>query len=275
MTDEHTKDPLVEFCRAREAALREERVTREERLEASDAQRTLGNLLRDAMHEQGHTCLTIPTSGQQGVCYARILPPSTRSKPIRTVEDALALVDDVARHVESVSAELLPDAIVRLVRERARIPPLPDAPPRLAVNSRPPKQVNELAETDVSTRTSDLLRQYSDARIEVHAQRAKIAPFRSARQKAERALLPVLHEDACVKVEDRGKERTLRVVKSTRRRGLGMRMLLSLVRESAFEASKSRHTLDATLRNTLESKLRETNRDVECVKVLRSAPATN
>ena len=113
------QEAIVEFCSARERYLSAQRSTKEERAEQADAHRTIGGLLKESMTRHEVPCVAVP--GANGtVSYVRASLCAGRSKRLRCDEDVLALLSDVASHVTDVSAEDLPEAIVRLVRMRAR-----------------------------------------------------------------------------------------------------------------------------------------------------------
>lgn len=262
MGDEGTS--IVDYCRAREALRRAQVSTRDARAEQVDAERTLGGLLTESMRRHDVECLALPHGG-----YARLVQPARRAPPLKTEDEALALVDDVARHVTEVPAEGLPAAVVKLVQRRARergggdgAAPPPPPPPRVRVVQKMPQRrgsadgapprVTEPAMAPTETRV--LTEQFSEACRERRAAREELQPLRAEQRRTEEALLPALTAPATVRMETpTGAARVLHVVRcaappSRRTTGYGIRRVSALVRRAAADASKERHTFDEVLR---------------------------
>tara|TARA_B110000046_G_scaffold155871_1_gene166397 strand:- start:699 stop:1541 length:843 start_codon:yes stop_codon:yes gene_type:complete len=260
-------EALVAYCEARDAVQRHERATREARTEQVDAERTLGGLLSESMARHAVAC--VPAGEGR---YVRLAPAARRAMAVKTEEDALSLVEDVARHVRDVPAEELPAAVVALVRERARARGPPPGPPRVRVLSKLPVRLPApppLAPAE----TQRLLAPYLEARRERAEARAALAPLRAARKRTEAALLPQLHGVATVRMAapapasdgaaQAAAARTLRVEVAPPRAArssssaLGVRALLELVRAATEEAAADRVGFDAALRAAVARRLRE------------------
>lgn len=277
---------LAAFCRARERYLAAQRTTKDARAEQADAQRTLGALLRDSMAEHDVGCIAVPgASAGEPTRYVRVLRPSGASRrvvrPLKTVEDVLSLVEDVSRHMVSVSAEQLPDAIASLVLSRARQPPPVvgevSPPPPASASLRfvkRPRTDEKVVPLEVAPReTRHLTQQYAKACEERSETRARMKPLREALRSAEKALVDdrpapspssssqndppppsalvhVQHPD--------GRSLALRVTreeKAVKPRGaFGIRVVCNLVREAVRRTPRG-DLFDARLREALRSLL--------------------
>ena len=159
-----------------------QRASKDTRAEQADAQRTIGALLRDSMAHEGVVCIAVPGDAPGAPTrYVRALRPSSSApgarrcvvRSLKTVEDVLALVEDVGRHMVSVSAEQLPDAVAKLVLARAREPvagvaataAAPTAPPVASLRFvKRPRSDERVVPLDVAPReTRHLTQQYAKA----------------------------------------------------------------------------------------------------------------
>ena len=116
---------MVAYCRARERLRARERETRDERAEQNDAQRTIGGLLGESMARHNVECVALPPSitAEGGVGYVQLVRPGRRACAVRSVEDALSLLDGgVATCLPDVPREALPAAVARLVLTRRTRP---------------------------------------------------------------------------------------------------------------------------------------------------------
>lgn len=246
--------PILAFCEAREAVRVAEAATKELRAEQNDAVRTVGSLLSESMTRHEVKCVGTD-SGR-----VRLVQSARRSMPIKTEEDALSLVDDVARHLTHVPAEALPVEVSKLVHERAKERGPPPGPPRVALvkNSSTGKNVTDVALAP--RETQQLVSQYVGAHAERAQGAAQLAPLRKAKRDAERTLAPLLASQgpAIVQVLRSGNPRNVRLetstttAASTTTQRLGIRMLLPLVRLAAVEAAKTREVFDAELKAHLK-----------------------
>lgn len=255
---------VVAFCHAREALQRAQRMARDGMVERREAAKAVGSMLRESMERHGVPCLPAPAAPDGGARYVRLVPGAKRACPLRTDEDALALVEDVARHVEHVPAEELPTAVAALVRARARERGPPPGPPRVVLGktaARTPKTAPPLPAVPPAE-----TQRLADEFVQAQAERAEAAaPVQAARAEyraAERALLPALSEPATVRVQrPGGAAQTLSVRRldpPARPARLGVRMLLPLVREAAARAAKHRGPgFDGALRESLAELLAE------------------
>jgi hypothetical protein len=244
---------LLAYCQAREALKRAEAASKEARAAHTEAVKTVGSMLLESM--QAHEVADVTTRAGR----VRLVAGARRSKTIASDEDALALVADVARHVEHVPNEKLPHAVAKLVHARALGPP---GPPRVSV-------ARTLRRTESTTKapllvprgTEELAAQYLDAHAERSRDRTALAPLRQAKRDAEKALLPVLTAPAHVRVGEGDKAPTLRIeAKATTHATpsrLGIRVLLPLVRTATEEAARDRAHLDDRLRYHLARRLSE------------------
>ena len=259
------------FCHARDALRRAQHSAKDELSERREAAKALGGMLRESMEKHGVPCMPVPVAQDGAAQYVRLVPGVRRSCSLRTDEDALALVEDVARHVEHVPAEELPGAVAALVRARARERGPPPGPPRVVLAkhaARVPKSKEDAfaaSDTPIPAVLPAETQRLAGEFVQAQKERAAVAaPVRAARveyKAAEQALLPALSAPATVRVQRPGQAaaQTLsvrRVDPPARPARLGVRMLLPLVREAAAQAAKHRGAgFDTALRETLASLL--------------------
>lgn len=257
---------VLAFCEAREALKRAERESREERAVHAATVKAIAPMLLESM--QTHD-VTAVVSGERRV---RCTPGARRSKTLTSEEDALALVEDVARHVEDVPLEKLPAAVAKLVHARALGPP---GPPRVTLVKA--TAAPTAAAAVVPRSTQDLAAQYVHACADRTRDRQKLAPLRAAKRDAEKTLLPLLTQPVLVRVGQGPKAGTLRLEArapspaAATGQKLGIRTLLPLVRKATEEAARDRAHLDDRLRVILarELKVFRQSANESCVRSVR------
>ena len=200
-------EAILEFCKAREALRMADRETRSDRAEQNDAERTIGGLLCESMMRHDVSYLTVPSTAHAPERYARVRQPPRRACRIKTVEDAVSLVTDVARHVSDIPAEDLPNAVSKLVQERARDRGPPPGPPRVTIVTRPPAKKRPKSDAeDVRTpytgtaETQRLFQQYVGAHQERQETRGRMRILREDVKAAETRLLPTLSNPVTVQM---------------------------------------------------------------------------
>lgn len=177
---------MIEYCRNREAYLKMQRDTVNERTENADAYRTIGGLLTRSMQSQGLNCIRIVRSGQPPE-YVRLTPERRRSKQIKCVDDILALMANVSREVTDVTHEDLPVAVSRLFSERARQAGTV-TPRRIQITGRVGIREQITEHTDVRREVEDLTRQIQDVHTDRKAIRDRMKPIREQMKKSEEAI---------------------------------------------------------------------------------------
>ena len=267
---------LLAYCTARERLRRAEAASKDDRAEQLDAERTLRGLLTDSMQRHAVSCMTVPGPGDGSARYVRLAPPTRRSCKLTCVDDALSLVDGVARQLTEVALQDLPKATVALVRDRARERGPPPGPPRLTLVSRASTASSRgttSATVDLvhaPSETRNLVTQYLEARVERDAGRAALKPLRAQRKQAEEALLPMLQEPATVRMARGDKECTMRIERVAPpeeptggdegthpdRRPLGIRAVLGFVRDA------SEHAIATAERGRFEAVLKDRFREL-------------
>ena len=180
------QDLVVELCRARETHLAAQGETSAARTELADTCRSVGSLLVDSMQRTEQRCVRY-TRDDGTVCYARLVPGARRSVALRSADDVVSLLDDVAASVTHVSREDLPAAIARLVETRARSRGAP-APARVRIVPRVGvrEQITEHAQAPREVQT--LVTQMSDAHAERAQIRETLKPLRARVREAETRL---------------------------------------------------------------------------------------
>lgn len=268
-------ETAVAFCQARERYRVAQRATKEARAEQADATRTLGTLLTESLarHAPAVGGATIAASAPDGsVRYLRLSQPAAKAVRLRSVADAVGLLNDVARHVADVATESLPDAVAKLVQARARQPPPPDATPRLHVARRPPKRGRILEAALVPREARTLSESFAAAHAERDATRTQLRPLHAALRAAESAAehafasspaadAPAMASTPVVEVRAQradGKVQTLALTWRTAPapRRLGIRAVCACVREQVQLIARDEHfdcNLQAAVRAALEA----------------------
>ena len=271
---------LIEFCRARERLREAEQELRDERAEQNDAQRTLGNLLRDSMQKSEAACVELPSDGARK--FVRLVS-TKRCPPLKSDEEVLGLVDDVARHMTDVPREGMPDAVVGLVKARLRKrgeDAAPAKPPRVTITSQPPRRGTPILAP--AGEIGRLSKQFSQAVEERQKTQSTLKPLREAVREAEQSLLPRMPaEGASLHMQRReggGPPVTLKVERrevgsgrkadplaaaaasggaTPNKARLGAREVTGMVREAVVEWSGDRESLDVEIRAHMTRQLRE------------------
>lgn len=191
---EDPNEAVLEFCRTRDQLARRERETREIRTERNDAQRTLGNMVRDSM--QTNDISSVSLDDGRRVC---LLPGVRRSAPPATLEDALSIVRDLGSDVVGTnSASKLLQAVLRVARERLKERGPPQGPPRLLFKST--SASGGSAADSTPDETKRLLVQYVQAHQDCRESREALAPLRAAKRRASEALVPLLEQPVTVRM---------------------------------------------------------------------------
>lgn len=260
-------EAVLQFCKAKTELLRMERATRDDRTEQNDATRTLGGLLSESMQRHEVRCVALPPAGPgQPMRYVKVTPAPQRACAVKTDEDGLALLTDLAAHLRDVPAEALAPAVVKLVRARAKERGPPRGPPRVSVVAKAPaKGVAELPHAPAETRR--LATDFAQAHAERQQTREALKPLRAAVKASQAVLVDRLDAPATVRMDDGkadGATRTLCVQRveppsrSHKPPVLCLRSFLDLVREAAQRASEQRRDrFEANLRTHVVELLAE------------------
>ena len=217
------EEDILRFCQTREAIKDSMKGTREERQERFDAQKTTGNLLTDSMarHRVQHV--------RVGDRYVRCLPPSPRTPPIPSKEEALTLVGNL--QVEGVSISDLPKHVISIVaarvKARSRVPDT--AKPKLRIVASLPRRasaplsvlplsVDPLSVDPLSSASADpppevvrLATTYVEACDERKEQSRSLAPMRSDKKDLESGLKDQLAQPVVVQMSRGGRNVRLRI----------------------------------------------------------------
>lgn len=240
-------EAVVAFCEARRVVQAAERASKDERAEQNDATRTLGGLLGESMQRHEVQCVAVPTPTGE-VRYVKVATAARRSCPVKTDEDALSLIEDVASHLRDVPAEGLPNAVIKLVRQRARDRGPPPPPPRATVVTRPLKRhTTDLAGSPNETKR--LMEDFVQAHHDRQTTRDTLKPLRERFRAARASLVNTLEAPVTVRmdanVSNARVTRTLcveRVPSSAKPRPptLGLRTFLDVLHTAAQAASEER-----------------------------------
>lgn len=240
---------IADYCRSREALLRALRHTKRERAEVADEERTRRRLLTEQMRGQSIRCVRVEGG------YVRLMPPPARTVRLRSVEDAVSLLEGIEEHVGGG-----PDAIAAYVRERARVPNV-EAPPRVGFTKTMPRTVTDASSMPTFAEADA----YASAREEARRLRMRLRPLRDDLREASRALTPVIPEHgAIVRIEGPGVQRSVRVDSRTVEKPFKVRTVVDIVRKSAaallLEGRTTPSDLGAALRVEVERELRSVPR---------------
>jgi hypothetical protein len=247
---------VTDFCQARERLRRAEAETREQRAEQNDAQRTLSGLLGESMARHDVKCIPLQ-DGQ----YVTLPPPRRRACSVKTLEDVLPLLENLAHALPEVAEEELPAAVARLVMERARDRGTLSTP-RPRVQLRPPTKHLAMTHTlPVETRT--LSQQFAGSVHECRETRRQLKPLRDAVRDCEKKAVTQMEPAAqssssssTVQVHMQrprdGKHQVLHISRVERKRstGFGVRRVCSTVRDATahlLRQGKGRECLNTDL----------------------------
>ena len=262
------------FVTAAAAARDAAKKVREVQSEQIDAEKTFSRLLCESMQERGLTRLPGGTAH-----HVRLLPPSRRSCLPPTQEGLLALLEGISVETRDIPREQLKQAIVRIVRGRALVPPSADARPRLSVVRRPISEQATAPAPAIDDATGTLLARYMEARGERTATRDSLAPLRKQARHARAALELTLTKEcstATVVATDSGvRLRWEPVPPAMAPKKLGVRQFIRIVREVVDEivadASIDRgNVFDSELRRRVVVRIDATLRSTECRMRLRT-----
>jgi hypothetical protein len=285
---------VLEFCKTREAVLEMTRNTSTERAELREAHKTLTEHLRTSMQANEVDCVRVASSNAPPV-YLKLTKETRRAAPMRTVEEALELVHDVACHVTHVATEDLPDAIARLVEARARergtvVPPRLQIVPRVGVRQK------IVEHTYAGDKIATLAAQMEESHVARHAMQERVRPLRKTMKRMEQSL--VAQTDAPVPVDGivvamthapvkdvdaPPKQRTVRVfaetVRKRARTSLGIRHVCECVRSATAKVVGRGDSFDAQLQTHVKEALSPPSDDaqeetVTRIKVRRQALVT-
>lgn len=177
---------VIEFCKCREHLNRVQRETQDVRVETADAIRTLSGLLVDTMERTNTSCIRVPRT-QASALYVRRIPPQMRAKQLRTMDDVVAILADISRDVVEVPWEDVPDAIVKIVRQRVREQGTQkQATIRVVERVGPRENITEMDHAGREAQT--LTRQFVESYVERQTVRAQIKPLKDAFRRAEKTL---------------------------------------------------------------------------------------
>lgn len=160
MDSEH----ILTLCRAREKYNEVKRQTSSERSEIQETHRSVSALLLETMRRSDHDCIRCVQDDGSAI-YIQVKKPTRRTKTLKTVEDVMSLLQNVAENVTHVPSEDLPDAIARLVESRAKaqgteIPPKLSIVPRVGIRKTIVEHVN--APREIQTLTTQVASNHSE-----------------------------------------------------------------------------------------------------------------
>lgn len=258
---------VVTFCKARAALEERENETRRSRQENLEAKKALLTLVGESMAKAGVSDVCV--SGRGGTVYVRRVPTYSRPKPLTSEEDLATVVGGAGEIARSVPRPDLPEAVVRMVRERMRLrgeegekkkrkkeeeeeeegtsaPPPPSE--RITVSSRPPPSARGEGGSSLSSpapllvpdEVTRLASQLVEVNATSRAENGALLPARKAVKEAEKELLQALEEPVSVLATRNGEARKLRIAK---RKGpercskpVGTRILCDMCRQAARSA---------------------------------------
>lgn len=174
------------FCQQRERFLALQRATTDERSENADAIRTIGGLLTESMMRNGIRCLRMMQANDTPN-YIRVVAEQRRAKRIRNIDDVIELLDNISADVTGVPFEQLPDALSRVIMERARqrgdtVPPRVQVTKRVGIR----EEVTEVG--NVSTEVENLSTQMQTSVTERTEIRERAKPLRAEMIKCEKKI---------------------------------------------------------------------------------------
>lgn len=174
------------FCQQRERFLALQRATADERSENADAIRTIGGLLTESMVRSGIRCIRVMQTNDTPN-YIRVIPEQRRAKRIRNIDDVMELLDNISADVTDVPFEQLPDALARVITERARqrgdtVPPRVQVTKRVGIR----EEVTELGNANKEVET--LSKQMQTSVSERNELRERIKPVRAEMIKCEKKI---------------------------------------------------------------------------------------
>lgn len=179
-------EDIVAFCQQRERFLALQRATADERSENADAIRTIGGLLTESMVRNGIRCLRVMQTNDTPN-YIRVIPEQRRAKRIRNIDDVMELLENISADVTDVPFEQLPDALARVITERARqrgdtVPPRVQVTKRVGIR----EEVTELG--NVNKEVETLSKQMQSSVTERNELRERIKPVRAEMIKCEKKI---------------------------------------------------------------------------------------
>lgn len=185
-TGANNNEEIVAYCQQRERFLALQRATADERSENADAIRTIGGLLTESMLRNGIRCLRVMQNNDTPN-YIRLVPEQRRAKRIRNIDDVMELLENISADVTDVPFEQLPDALARVITERARqrgdtIPPRVQVTKRVGIR----EDVTEVG--NVSKEVETLSTQMQTSVTERKELRERIQPVRAEMIKCERKI---------------------------------------------------------------------------------------
>lgn len=239
---------VVDFCRARTKWKSELQASKDDRRELREASRSLEALLKESMLRNNVTAVRLDDGR-----VARLSLPARRACPVRTDEDVLSLIDDLARHLTTVPPKQRPTVAASVVLERARARGPPPPPPRVVLVRGPLKACQHddpegTATPSAPRETQTLGSEFARVQRTQREARDALAPLRRQMREAEAQCLAERDEAVTtVQVLRPDQSRVLlkvAPVEAPISTGVGIRVLVRVVRE----AVASGETTDAGLR---------------------------
>jgi len=285
---------LVDFCRARQRYQERQRRTAEERSEVHETYKSVLSLLTESMRRTGQRCIRCVHDENGSTVYVRLIEGRRRAAVMRTPEDVLSLVDDVASNVTHVTLEDLPDAISRLVEARARATGT-DVPPRVAVVPRVGLRETIVEQTNAPRELQTLTAQMAQNHAERKRLRDEMTPMRRELKTVERRLCDTVSStgddgggdvaelDQVVQMSTPAANGTVAtktvsvttVVRPRKRNIYGLRNVCRCVREAVSNVRERDETFDQRLRDELRRVLereRETSQEWTRAVVVKRQP---
>lgn len=229
-------NPIVDFCRAREAHRAVDRQRRGDKAEHLESKRAVGALLQDSMLRRGVQCIEIP--GAARPTFVRVGAPTARPRVPRNEEELRALLSGLGSELAFTLAADVPDAVVRLLKARfkqqaeARAP----AAPRISVVHSPRKTDAVARDTALAPEVRTLSEQYAKISHDAKAVQGELRAAKQQRDATEKAALEHITAPVPIRVKQGEREILFRVVRCERkatRRALGMKRFLAACREAA------------------------------------------
>lgn len=268
------QEALARFCAARERLRACERATRDKRLLDNDEKRTLATRTTSAMAQHGVQCIAVTPDNCETV-YVRMVQPSRRACKLRTVDDALSLLDGgVLAHLTLHTRDDLPAAVANLLLARARERGPPPATPRPQVVAQPPK---ETPPTLPPEEVRDVAVRFAQSVHACRKTRAQLRPLRDDVKRHEAAALEHVTDTARVRVEQPTTAASHVLTLERRERNarpiLGIRAVCTAAREitqSLYDHPRN-DSFDARLREELRRRLTSDTLPTQARLVVRGA----
>jgi hypothetical protein len=250
---------LVTFCRARQRYQERQRQTSEERAEVRETFRSVSSLLTESMQRQGQGCIRCVHDDGKTI-YIRLVQGRRRALAIRTTDDVVRLLDNVATSVTHVSSEDLPDAVARLVESRARAFGT-DVPTRIAIVPKVGTRETIVEQNNTTRELQTLTSQMTRNHVERKRLREEMVPVRREMKTAEQNLCETANDahevDGVVQMHTPKRDgshttNTVSVkteVRPKKRNIFGLRNVCKCVREAVQNVAERDEAFDQRLRS--------------------------